>query len=85
MLPWAEALYKERKGNLQKGHPSERCIGHGVTDYDAAATPRRIIQTPGIIAILFESYNHYRQIFLDAVLFLSPPNLLITPKPKRRA
>jgi hypothetical protein len=65
MLPWAEALYRSRKENLQKGHPSERCLGHGVTDYDTLATNRRIIQTPGIIAILFEGYNHYRQIFLD--------------------
>jgi hypothetical protein len=65
MVPWAETLFKQRKGNLEKGHPSERCLGHGVTDYDAAATLRRIIQTPGIIAVLFESYNHYRQIFLD--------------------
>ena len=65
MLPWAKALYKERTENLQKGHPSERCIGHGVTDFDTHPTPRRIIQTPGVIAILFESYNHYRQILLD--------------------
>jgi hypothetical protein len=65
MLPWAEALYKQRKENKEKGHPSERCIGHGVTDYDTSATLRRIIQTPGIIAILFEGYNHFRQIFLD--------------------
>ena len=65
MLPWAAALYKQRKENLEKGHPSERCLGHGVTDYDTSATPRRILQTPGIIAILFEGYNHYRQIFLD--------------------
>src|SRR5262245_19456144 len=27
MLPWAKALYDERKANLQKGHPSERCLG----------------------------------------------------------
>jgi len=65
MLPWARALYQERKGNLQKGHPSERCLGHGVTDFDTHATPRRIIQTPQIIAILYESYHQYRQIFLD--------------------
>jgi len=65
MLPWAAALYKQRKENLQKGHPSERCLGHGVTDYDTLNTPRRIIQTPGVIAMLFEAYNHYRQIFLD--------------------
>jgi hypothetical protein len=65
MLPWAEALFKERKGNLEKGHPSERCLGHGVTDYDTQMSLRRVIQTPGIIGILFEGYNHYRQIFLD--------------------
>ena len=65
MLPWAKALYEERKGNLQKGHPSERCLGHGVTDFDTLASPRRIIQTPGVIAILFESYHQYRQILMD--------------------
>src|ERR1700730_16250450 len=65
MLPWAEALFNQRKENREKGHPSERCIGHGVTDYDTAATSRRIIQTPNVIAILYETYNHYRQIFLD--------------------
>ena len=46
MLPWAAALYKQRRENLEKGHPSERCLGHGVTDYDTSATLRRIIQTP---------------------------------------
>src|SRR5437870_9276352 len=46
MLPSAKALYEQRKGNLQKGHPSERCLGHGVADFDTVATPRKIIQTP---------------------------------------
>ena len=65
MLPWAQALYQQRKANLQKGHPSERCLGHGVTDFDTHGTPRRLIQTAGVIAILYESYHQYRQIFLD--------------------
>src|SRR5881628_3283764 len=26
MLPWAKTLYEQRKANLQKGHPSERCL-----------------------------------------------------------
>jgi hypothetical protein len=65
MLPWAEKLYKERKENLQKGHPSERCIGHGVTDYDTQVSLRRIVQMPNMIAVLFEGYNHFRQIFVD--------------------
>src|SRR5438552_4873949 len=65
MLPWAKALYEERKANLQKGHPSERCLGHGVIDFDSHQTPRRIIQSPGVIGILFESYHQYRQILMD--------------------
>ena len=63
--PWAAALYKERQANHGMGRPSERCLTHGVTDFDALATPRRFVQTPGMIVILFESYNHWRQIFLD--------------------
>src|SRR5579863_9178263 len=72
MLPWAEALFKARKENLEKGHPSERCIGHGVTDYDSQVSLRRVLQTPGIIGILFEGYNHYRQIFLDGRALPTP-------------
>ncbi len=65
MLPSAAALYKQRLAALQKGHPSERCVGHGPTDYATLGQARRIIQTPQMIAILYESYNHFRQIFLD--------------------
>jgi hypothetical protein len=65
MLPAAAALYKQRLAQLQKGHPSERCIGHGPTDYETVPAPRRFVQTPTMIAILYESYNHFRQIFLD--------------------
>jgi hypothetical protein len=64
-LPSAAALYKQRLAALQKGHPSERCIGHGVTDYATLPAPRRFVQTPQMIAVLYESYNHFRQIFLD--------------------
>ena len=72
MLPEAAALYQQRLAQLQKGHPSERCLTHGVTDFDTHLTLRRVIQTPGIVAILFEAYNHYRQIFLDGRLLPRP-------------
>jgi hypothetical protein len=62
MLPLTKALYQERRGNLQKGHPSERCLPHGVIDFDSHQTPRRIIQTPGIVAILFEMHHIYRHL-----------------------
>ncbi len=63
--PSALALFRERQANNGKGRPSERCLSHGVTDFDALGTPTKFIQTPAVTAILFEAYNHYRQIFTD--------------------
>jgi hypothetical protein len=64
-LPWAEALFKERQDKNGLGRPSERCLPHGVTDFQALGQPTKIIQTPEVTIILFESYNHYRQVFTD--------------------
>jgi hypothetical protein len=52
--PWAEKAFRERQESNGKGRPSERCISHGVTDFDALATPTKIIQTPDMIVVLFE-------------------------------
>jgi hypothetical protein len=65
MRPWAEALFRERQENFGKDRPSGQCISHGVTDFNALPTPTKIVQTPGITIILFEAYNHYRQILTD--------------------
>jgi hypothetical protein len=64
--PWAEALYKERVANLGKDRPSGRCLPHAVPDNMMVRSgPFKIIQTPGVIVILFEEMNHFRQIFMD--------------------
>src|SRR5262249_841441 len=63
--PWARALFEERQRNFGKGAPSVRCVSRGVTDYDAGNTPTKIIQTPSVVVILYEAYNHYRQVFTD--------------------
>jgi len=63
--PWAAAVYKEHQEQNGKGHPSERCISHGLPDYEALAIPFKLIQTTGEIAVLYEAFNHYRQIFTD--------------------
>jgi hypothetical protein len=62
MRPAALALFRERQENEGKDRPSGRCISHGVTDFHALNTPTKIVQTPGVTSILFEAYNHYRQI-----------------------
>ena len=65
MQPWAQALYQQRKENNGKGRPSERCLTRGVVDFDTIPMNIKFIQTPGTIVVLYEEYNHYRQIFLD--------------------
>jgi hypothetical protein len=65
MRPWAQTLYKERQENDAKDRPSGHCLPHSVTDFDAHFTPKKVIQTPGQIAMLFESYHSYREIFTD--------------------
>jgi hypothetical protein len=65
MLPWAEKLYKERQDNEGKDRPSGRCLPHSVTDFDAHFTPKKVVQTPGVLLLLFESYHSFRQIFTD--------------------
>ena len=65
MQPWAEQLFKQRVSNDAKDRPSGRCLPHSVTDFDGHFTPRKIVQTPGLLIMLFESYHAYRQIFTD--------------------
>ena len=63
--PWAAALYKERIVNNSKGTPSERCLPHGITKAVSVPEPFKIVQTPDVILILYEEFNHYRRIYMD--------------------
>jgi hypothetical protein len=64
-LPWADAYFKKVQANHGAGRPQERCLPHGVTDYDTLPMPIKIVQTSGVMVILYETYNHFRQVFLD--------------------
>lgn len=65
MLPWAAKLYAERQANDSADRPSLHCIPHSITDFDALFVPKKLIQTPGELIMLFEAYHSYRQIFTD--------------------
>jgi hypothetical protein len=65
MQPWAEQLYKERLENNGRDRPTAACLPHSVTDFDAHVLPRKIIQTPSVLILLFEGHHTYRQIFTD--------------------
>lgn len=64
--PWAEVLYKQRLGDLGKTDPwTVQCLPAGPREIlTGGSGPARIIQTPSLVAILYEDLT-YRQIFLD--------------------
>ena len=73
--PWAAALFQQRQDNLAKDRPTGRCLPHGVPDQMAVSGyPFKIIQTPGLVVILYEEMTHFRQIFLDGRALEKDPN-----------
>jgi hypothetical protein len=63
--PWAVALRKERKDNNNKDNPDAHCLPLGLTQLHMHPQPRKIIQTPKLIVILYEAQGGVRQIFMD--------------------
>jgi hypothetical protein len=64
--PEAAALYRVRADSLGKGRPSEQCIPHSIPDGMLVRnSPFKIVQIPGELVVLYEEFNHYRQIFTD--------------------
>jgi hypothetical protein len=63
--PEAAALYQKRRETNGVGHTTERCLPHAVPDAALVPYPFKILQTPTQLAILFEPFIDYRQIFID--------------------
>jgi hypothetical protein len=75
--PWAEALVKQRREDLEKDYMNVLCLPLGPgysTDADSTgAEMMKIIQTPGVILILNPDLT-YRQIYLDGRELEAAPN-----------
>ena len=63
--PWAAALRNQRAADQSKDNPDVKCLPLGILQMNTHPFPRRIVQTPGYIAILHERDLEYRQIFTD--------------------
>jgi hypothetical protein len=63
--PEAAAVYRRRGANSFRENPLIRCLPAGVPRLDAYTHPYKIVQTPGLIVILYESLTMFRQIFMD--------------------
>jgi hypothetical protein len=64
MQPWAADLFKQRGEAFSKDFPYTRCLPSGpmISSFPA---PWKLIQTPGLVVILYENSTIYRQIFTD--------------------
>jgi hypothetical protein len=63
--PWAAALRKSRASENNKDNPDAHCLPIGLTQLHMHPQPRKIVQTPNLIVIIYEANSGLRQIFLD--------------------
>jgi hypothetical protein len=63
--PWAAELHRKRKADNSKDNPDAHCLPLGVMQLHTHGQPRKMIQTPEVIVILYEANGGLRQIFTD--------------------
>jgi hypothetical protein len=63
--PWALDLRKARQAADGKDNPDGLCLPLSILQLHSHPFPRRIMQQPGVLAILYEKNVDYRQIFTD--------------------
>jgi hypothetical protein len=65
LQPWARELRDRRIARNSRDNPDAHCLPIGLTQLHNHPQPRKIIQTPSLIVILYEANDGIRQIFLD--------------------
>jgi hypothetical protein len=63
--PWAEEVLKKRMADNSKDNPEAFCLPMGLMQFHTQGFPRKFIQTPKLLVILYEASFGIRQIFLD--------------------
>jgi hypothetical protein len=63
--PWAKELMEKRKEQNSKENPDAHCLPMGIMQFHEHPQPRRVVQTPGLLLILYEGNAGVRQIFTD--------------------
>src|SRR5215471_8967446 len=74
LQPWAAELYAHRRETLSKDDPTGRCMVGGVPRSTAVPYPFKILNTNGMVVILYEAVHSYRQIFTDGRELPKDPN-----------
>jgi hypothetical protein len=75
MRPWAAALYKQRQENFRNDTDGIACLPPGPKAGIAVGNfPMKILQTPNLVAVLYEYETIFRQIFTDGRALPEDPN-----------
>jgi len=75
LQPWASDLQKQREDTLHADDPLAKCLPHGVPRINTNGLfPFKIIQTPGLVVILYEQMYLFRQVFMDGRKLEADPN-----------
>ena len=72
--PWAAELVKKRRAEERLHDPLSYCLPVGPMRLHTWSTPRKMIETPGLVVILNELNASYRQIFTDGRPLPVDPN-----------
>ena len=65
LKPEGAALLAKRKEGNSKDNPEAHCLPMGIVQFHTQGAPRKFIQTPGVLVILYEASSGVRQIFTD--------------------
>jgi hypothetical protein len=71
--PWAAELHRQRVAENSKDNPDAHCLPLGLMQLHTHSQPRKMIQTPGVIVILYEANSGIRQIFTDGRMLPKDP------------
>jgi hypothetical protein len=65
LKPEGAALFQERRAGNGKDNPEAHCLPMGFMQFHTQGAPRKFIQTPDVLVILYEASMGMRQIFTD--------------------
>jgi hypothetical protein len=73
--PLAQQLRAERMANNQKNNPDAHCLPMGLTQLHLHPQPRKMVQTPSVIVVMYEGNEGLRQIFTDGRALPNPADV----------
>ena len=65
MRPWATQLKASRFEQNSKDHPDAHCLPLHPIQLHLHPQPRKIVQTPNLVMVMYEANDGRREIFLD--------------------